>query len=194
MTALSQTEQADGAPATAGAAGSGRVAVVGAGIIGAMTALHLRRIGMEVVLIDRADPGSGCSYGNGGAISPDLCVPAALPGMLRRVPRWFADPLGPLVVPWSSLPAALPWLVRWIRAGRMDRVEQLAKALRALHAPSLDRYRSALGSDADGLIERTGQLYVWGSDAAGPTEHSCPPTGCSGHVGERSRSTMSISG
>ena len=171
MTTHSQTKHVDGATAATGDASAGPVAVVGAGIIGAMTALHLRRIGMDVVLIDRADPGSGCSYGNGGAISPDLCVPAALPGMLRRVPRWFADPLGPLVVPWTSLPSALPWLIRWIRAGQMDRVEHLAKALRALHAPSLDRYRSALGADADGLIERTGQLYVWGSDAASPTEH-----------------------
>jgi glycine/D-amino acid oxidase-like deaminating enzyme len=150
--------------------GAGPVAVVGAGIIGAMTALHLRRLGLDVVLIDRAEPGSGCSFGNGGAISPDLCVPMALPGMLRRVPGWFADPLGPLVVRWQSLPSALPWLIRWIRAGRMERVEQLAKALRALHGPSLRRYSRLLGPDAAGLIERTGQLYVWTGDTAGPTE------------------------
>jgi len=152
------------------AAGPGPVVVIGAGIIGALTALHLRRIGLTVILIYRADPGSGCSFGNGGAISPDLCVPVALPGMLRRVPRWFADPLGPLVVRWGSLPSALPWLVRWVRAGRMDRVERAATALRALHAPSLDRYEKVLGPEAAGLIERTGQLYVWKTDAAGPTE------------------------
>jgi D-amino-acid dehydrogenase len=149
----------------------GPIAVVGAGIIGALTALHLRRLGLDVVLIDRAEPGSGCSFGNGGAISPDLCVPVALPGMLRRLPGWFSDPLGPLVVRWQSLPSALPWLLRWIRAGRMDRVEQLARALRALHGPSLKRYSAILGPDAPDLIERTGQLYVWSSDAASPTEH-----------------------
>ena len=90
--------------------------------------------------------------------------------MLRRIPRWFADPMGPLVVRAASVPSALPWLIRWIRAGRMDRVEQLAKALRALHAPSLERYAAVLGSDAAGLIERTGQLYVWEKDGASPTE------------------------
>ncbi len=88
------------------------VAVVGAGIIGAMTALHLQQLGKSVVLIDRAAPGWGCSYGNGGAISPDLCVPVALPGMLKRLPGWFRDPLGPLVVRWQTLPTALPWLIR----------------------------------------------------------------------------------
>ncbi len=148
----------------------GPIAVIGAGIIGAVAALHLRRHGRDVVLVDRAEPGSGCSFGNGGAISPDLCVPMALPGMLRRVPGWFADPLGPLVVRRDALPSALPWLLRWIRAGRMDRVEQVARALRALHAPSLRRYATILGSQASGLIERTGQLYVWTRDSAGPTE------------------------
>ena len=154
-----------------GCAAGGTIAVVGAGIIGAVTALSLRRLGLDVVLIDRAEPGSGCSFGNGGAISPDLCVPVALPGMLRRLPGWFTDPLGPLVVRWESLPAALPWMIRWIRAGSMDRVERLARALRALHAPSLTRYAAILGAEAAGLIERTGQLYVWSSDSAGPTEH-----------------------
>src|SRR3546814_6532502 len=76
--------------------------------------------------------------GNGGAISPDFCVPIAMPGMLRRLPRWLLDPDGPLVVRWSNLPASLPWLLRWIRAGRIERVEQHARALRALHAPSYE--------------------------------------------------------
>ena len=150
-------------------AGPETVVVVGAGIIGAMTALHLQRLGRQVLLVDRDEPGRGCSYGNGGAISPDLCVPISLPGMLKRVPGWFRDPLGPLVVRWQTLPASLPWLIRWVRAGRMDRVLQLAEALRALHGPSLARYERLLAADAS-LIERTGQLYVWRSNAAGPTE------------------------
>ena len=112
----------------------------------------------------------GCSYGNGGAISPDFCVPASLPGMLKRVPRWFADPEGPLVVRWRRVPAAAPWLVRWIRAGRIDRVHASSAALRALHGPSLDRYAELLGIHADGLIETTGQIYVWRSSSASPTE------------------------
>src|SRR3546814_12183863 len=62
--------------------------------------------------------------GNGGAISPDFCVPIAMPGMLRRLPRWLLDPEGPLVVRWSNLPASLPWLLRWIRAGRIERVDR----------------------------------------------------------------------
>ena len=147
-----------------------RVAVIGAGIIGAATALVLQRRGLSVTLVDASEPGMGCSYGNGGAISPDFCVPASLPGMLARVPRWFADPEGPLVVRWSRVPAAAPWLMRWIRAGSMDRVQASSAALRALHAPSLSLYDALLGPHARGLIETTGQIYVWRSAAASPTE------------------------
>jgi D-amino-acid dehydrogenase len=147
-----------------------RVVVIGAGIIGATAALVLQRRGLAVTLLDAGPPGMECSYGNGGALSPDFCVPASLPGMLERVPRWFADPLGPLVVRWRRLPAALPWLLRWIRAGTPAQVDAASAALRALHAPSLARYATLLGSHADGLIETTGQIYVWRSERAGPTE------------------------
>ena len=147
-----------------------RVAVVGAGIIGATVALELQRHGMAVTLIDKGEPGMECSFGNGGAISPDFCVPSSMPGMLKRVPGWFADPLGPLVVRWGRLPAALPWLVRWIRAGQLEKVQAASAALRALHATSLSRYAALLGAEANGLIETTGQLYVWKTARAGPTE------------------------
>ena len=148
-----------------------RVAVVGAGIIGATVPLELQRQGMAVTLIDKGEPGMECSFGNGGAISPDFCVPSSLPGMLRRVPGWFADPLGPLVVRWGRLPAALPWLVRWIRAGRLEKVLAASAALRALHAPSLGRYATLLGAEAQGQGARSPAGFLAclaGGDAAGP--------------------------
>ncbi|MGE0798442.1 MAG: NAD(P)/FAD-dependent oxidoreductase [Lautropia sp.] len=161
---------ADRPDAGHGAGDRPTVAVIGAGIIGATAALDLQRQGFAVVLLDRGEPGMGCSYGNGGAISPDLCVPSALPGLIKRVPRWLGDPLGPLVIRWRRLPAVLPWLLRWVRASDPARVERAAAALRALHAPSLRAYHEILGSDGARLIETTGQLYVWRSDQASPTE------------------------
>ena len=38
----------------------------------------------------------------------------ALPGVLRDVPGWLTDPLGPLAVRLSYLPRAAPWLARFI--------------------------------------------------------------------------------
>ncbi len=146
------------------------VVVVGAGIIGATCALTLLRRGHRVTLVDRDAPGMGCSFGNGGAISPDFCVPMSMPGMLRRVPRWLTDPLGPLSLDWRHVPRALPWLMRWVAAGRPQRVRQISAAMRALHAPALDLYQKLLGERYDTLIEKTGQLYVWRNANASPSE------------------------
>ena len=37
--------------------------------------------------------------------------------MLRNLPKWLADPLGPLSIPPAYLPKLLPWLIRFWRAG-----------------------------------------------------------------------------
>ncbi|MGD7217420.1 FAD-dependent oxidoreductase, partial [Ralstonia pseudosolanacearum] len=102
---------------TAAPAGRRAITVVGAGIVGVSCALQLQRDGHRVTLLDQAGIGEGCSYGNAGCLSVASVVAMALPGMLAQVPKWLADPLGPLTVRWSYLPRALPWLLKWIRAG-----------------------------------------------------------------------------
>ena len=95
--------QACGRPAAPACAASARemtagpnsVAIIGAGIVGMSAALYLRRAGLPVAVIDPLPPGGGASYGNAGLISVESCVPIALPGMLREVPHWLADPLAP---------------------------------------------------------------------------------------------------
>lgn len=145
-----------------------KVVVVGAGIIGACSALRLARAGRQVVLIDRLEPGSACSFGNAGAISTSAMVPMALPGMVRKVPQWLFDPLGPLSVRWSYLPRALPWLARWVGESRPDRVEVASAALASLNRGAIDGYRELLGDAlfAD-LVRRRGQLYVYRSKPRG---------------------------
>jgi glycine/D-amino acid oxidase-like deaminating enzyme len=140
------------------------VVVVGAGIIGACTALRLARDGRRVVLVDRLDPGEGCSFGNAGALSPAAVVPMALPGMLGKVPGWLRDPDGPLVVrPRYALRAA-PWLLRWVRASRAAVVLQASDALNALNRGTLDGYRDLLDAAqfAD-LVRLGGHLYAFRS-------------------------------
>lgn len=53
------------------------VTVIGAGIVGAATTYVLCREGLPVTLIDRDEPGLGCSYGNAGAASPGSVAPIA---------------------------------------------------------------------------------------------------------------------
>jgi D-amino-acid dehydrogenase len=146
---------------------SGRsVIVVGAGIVGLCAALHLQRSGCQVAVYDEQQPGGGTSYGNGGLLSPGSCMPIAMPGMLRKVPGWIADPTGPLAVNPRHLVAAAPWLYKWIRAGRLPEVYRAADALNKLHSTSLQAYRDLLGDvKFHDLIRVSGQVHVWESEA-----------------------------
>jgi D-amino-acid dehydrogenase len=142
------------------------IAVIGAGVVGLSTALYLRRSGRDVQVIDPLPPPGGASFGNAGMVSPDTSVPIALPGMLRKVPSWLADPLGPLAVRPSYFPQALPWLMKWIAAGRLPRVLEISDAMRALHKEAYVCWKELLGPQlfAD-LVRPVGQVHVWETDA-----------------------------
>ena len=145
------------------------VAVIGAGIVGAATALELLRDGHRVTLIEPGDPGGeqAASFGNGGWISPASVVPVTAPGLWRRVPGYLRDPLGPLTLRVGYLPRAMPWLLRFLRAGAtVARVERLSRAMRQLVADAPERH-AALATEAGAghLIRRTGLLYVFPSRA-----------------------------
>lgn len=139
--------------------------VIGAGIAGLSTALYLQRAGVAVTVIDPLPPAGGASFGNAGLLSPDTAVPIALPGMLRKVPGWLLNPLGPLSVSPGYFPRALPWLLRWIESGRLQRVMAISDAMRALHRESLTCWQELLGPTLyRDLIRPMGQVQVWEGD------------------------------
>jgi len=106
-----------------------RVAVIGAGIIGACSAAYLQRAGFEVMIFDRNEPGSQTSYGNAGSLSPSAILPVSMPGMVKNVPAWLLDREGPLRLRWWYAPIALPWLVRFLRFGKPEEVRRIARAM-----------------------------------------------------------------
>lgn len=141
--------------------------VIGAGVVGACTALTLQRAGCQVTLIDALEPGSAASYGNAGLISVDSCIPISLPGMAWQTPQWLLDPAGPLAIRPAYLPQIFPWLLRWLLAGRRPRVLEASQALHALHQPALDLYQQLLGrADFERFIRVTGQAHLWGQSGA----------------------------
>lgn len=140
------------------------VAVIGAGIVGTVCANYLLRDGHRVTLIDRQAPGEMTSFGNTGGISPASVVPISMPGMLKDIPRWLMDPQGPLYVRWSYLPACFPWLVRFLRAGKRDRVLEISRALTELNRPTFEAYAPLLrDAGLTHLFHQTGQLFVYRS-------------------------------
>jgi glycine/D-amino acid oxidase-like deaminating enzyme len=146
--------------------GRSKIVVVGAGIVGVCTAWHLLRRGADVTLIDRDEPGLGCSYGNAGALSSGSVAPLAMPGVMRDALSMLLDPAAPLRIPLSYLPKAAPWLRRFVRASRPDTVRRISQALSTLLANSIERHLELLDEiGASDLVRRTGQLYLYPDDA-----------------------------
>jgi D-amino-acid dehydrogenase len=145
------------------------IAVIGAGIVGAASAIELLRDGHRVTIIEPGEPGGeqAASYGNGAWLSPGSVVPNSVPNLWRKVPGWLSDPLGPLAIRWRYLPRIAPWLLRYLRAGStVARVEAIARALRPLVADAPARHRRLAEEAGVGeLIQRQGLLYVFPSRA-----------------------------
>jgi len=144
--------------------------IIGAGIVGACTALELLKAGHQVTILEPGPPGGeqAASYGNGCWLSPMSVIPPAMPGLWKKIPGFLMDPLGPLAIRWTYLPKVLPWLVRYLASGWTEaRVLRTARALRALlaDAPALHAELAA-AAGVGGLIEQRGLQYVYPDRAA----------------------------
>jgi len=142
------------------------VVVIGAGIVGLSTALTLRRRGHQVLLLDRDGVAAQASRGNAGAYAFSDLLPMASPGILRQVPRWLLDPLGPLALRPGYLLPLLPWLWRFWRASRPAAFAasiQAQAALMQLAAPATWRLLDAAG--ARPMLRSGGNLHLYESEA-----------------------------
>ncbi len=141
------------------------VVVIGAGIVGAATAVELLRDSHRVTIVEPGDPGGeqAASYGNGCWLSPSSVVPMSVPGLWKKVPGFLSDPLGPLAIRWSYFPTALPWLWRFLNAGSsVAKLRRTAAALRPLVADCPARHKQLAEEAGVGeLIHKTGLLYIF---------------------------------
>ena len=145
------------------------VTIIGAGIVGICCALSLLERGVRVRVLDKQGPAEAASYGNAGVISPWSCVPQSMPGLWRSIPGWLLDPTGPVSVRWRYLPRLLPWAVKFLRAGRADKVIAIADAMDALNRPNLDLYGQHLaGTGQADLIQESWYLHAY-RDGSAPT-------------------------
>jgi len=144
----------------------GKIAVIGAGVIGCAVACALAREGHRVVLIDRAEPGcGGASFGNVGHVAAELVQPLPSPQLLFGFWRELVAFDGPLDVPLRRLGAFAPWAWRFARAAfrRESNTHRLAPLVRPA-AATFDAMLREIGR-LD-LLRRNGHVQVWfGRDA-----------------------------
>ena len=147
--------------------GENTATVVGAGMVGICCALYLQNEGYQVTVIDRNAPGEATSSGNLGGFGIASCPPAAMPGIIRKVPGMLFNETAPLKLRWGHAVTALPWFIRFIVQSRRSNVEANARARQSL----LDKVHEAIDplideAGAQALMKSAGLMFTFENEAA----------------------------
>jgi D-amino-acid dehydrogenase len=144
----------------------GPVLIVGAGIVGVCTAISLAEAGYDVTVIDRTGAVEETSSGNAAALAFSDVLPLAQKGMMRNLPRWLADPLGPLAIRPSYLPSLAPWLWRFFRAGAPRHYEAALVAQASLMRLAEPEWLALLDrSGTREMLREDGSLELYENEA-----------------------------
>lgn len=117
------------------------VLVLGAGIIGLSMAVELQKAGRQVLVIDKNEPGFGCSYGNAGWMTPCFSMPLPQPGMFWKSIGWLLDPDSPLRIKPQPSWLLVKWMTHFLFAMNEKRLTESVKVLTDISKYSLNSYR-----------------------------------------------------
>jgi D-amino-acid dehydrogenase len=141
------------------------VLIVGGGVIGLAAAYELSKAGAKVVVIDKFEPGYGCSYGNAGWITPCFAMPLPMPGMLLKSFKWLLDPESPLYIKPELSPTLISWLLSFMASMTQKKMLASVDALTQISIQSLKLYQElAAITDKPFSFEQKGLFMVAQSD------------------------------
>ena len=139
--------------------------VIGAGIIGASCAWHLQRKGLQVTLVDSELPATACSFGNASCIATSGVVPTSYPGVVKKVPGWLLDPLGPVTIRSKDFLSLAPWFWKFWRTCNMQKVEEIATAQALLMHQALADWDDILAAvEASHLKQSPGAIHLFDTE------------------------------
>jgi D-amino-acid dehydrogenase len=116
------------------------VLVLGAGIVGTSVARELQSKGRKVTLIDKGNPGYGCSYGNAGWITPCFAMPLPQPGMFWKSMKWMLDPESPLYIKPQPSFLLMKWLFHFMKNMNEKKMNQSIDVLTEISKDSFNFY------------------------------------------------------
>jgi D-amino-acid dehydrogenase len=143
------------------------VLVLGAGMVGVGAALHLQKRGRDVILVDRHElAGEGTSFGNAGLIESASVFPYMFPRDFGQILQYAMNRSPQVRYQLSSLPAFLPWLVRYFLASAPERALHSAMAELPLIRRSLIEHEALIAeAEVPELLRRTGWIKLFRTDA-----------------------------
>ncbi|MGF6598865.1 D-amino-acid dehydrogenase [Paraburkholderia sp. GAS448] len=124
------------------------VIVLGAGIVGVSSALHLQDRGRRVALVDRRGPGEETSFGNAGLIERSSVVPYGFPRRLGTLLRYARNQSTDLYWDYKAIPSYASWLARFWWHSSPQRLAAAARDMLPLIRQSVTEH--------DALIARAG--------------------------------------
>jgi len=149
------------------AANNADVIVLGAGIIGVSTVLHLQKRGRSVILVDRRAPGEETSYGNTGIIQREGVVPYPFPRQIGLLAQYALNMRTEAHLHWSALPKIAPWLYRYWRASTAEGLAATSRAARPLIERCVIEHEALMvEAGIAGMLRRTGYLRLYRSGEA----------------------------
>lgn len=142
------------------------IIIIGAGIVGVATAVLLSEAGHSVLVIDRSGICEETSSGNAAALAFSDILPLASKGVMKKLPGWLLDPLGPFTIRPSYFPKLIPWLYRFWRASS-DRAQQASTKVQGQMMLLAEREMMALAERAGvmTMIRHDGTLELYESEA-----------------------------
>ena len=141
--------------------------VLGAGMVGVSTALHLQRRGWDVTLLDRQGPGEGASFGNGGLIQREAVFPYSFPRAMRELRRIAANRSTDVSYHPLALPAlASPLLRYWWHSHPERYVRTVLGASRLIETCVDEHLDLASEAGAASMFRPQGWLRSFGDPAA----------------------------
>lgn len=140
------------------------VLILGAGIVGIATGIHLLKRGRSVVLVDKNQPGRETSYGNAGIIQREGVRPHAFPRDLATLMQVglhlsTAARYEPL-----ALPRIAPPLLKYWWASSPEHYRHIVESYAPLIGRSIDTHAAfinEIGPDAEKLITKQGWYQVF---------------------------------
>ncbi|MCX5496622.1 FAD-binding oxidoreductase [Kaistia dalseonensis] len=143
------------------------VIIVGAGIVGLSSALHLQERGLKVMLLDPGDERRRASFGNAGVLSRNSIFPVASPDVRKRLIRYALGRDIAVRARLRSLPALMPWVEKFLLAANDTAWRRSAALFDALVSKSFESHIALADLvGARHLIRRNGWMRLYRSEAA----------------------------